>query len=480
MKKFLSRYSLKYVRSLVYMLQVSEYNISGFFGWAKRLRNFGKAEERKTLVKTPKAIILLIASWSFVVLFLVYIFHLILLSSKFISLLIILASFFLLPYLLLYELALCAFILNLIQLPIEKMIVSEAKTKLKNHKAFKIGIAGSFGKTTMKEILKTILEERKKVAATPENKNTPLSIAKFIGGLGGDEEVLIFEMGEYYEGDIKKLCRLVDPDLGIITGVNEAHLEKFKSLQKSANTIFELADFLRGKSGCKLYINGESKIAREKSKNYENIFVYGRNGINEWKAKDIHTNLAGTSFILKNNNKSVVARSKLLGFHQVGPLSAAAHIALSLGIKSENIEIGLRKTKPFAHRLELREEAGGITVIDDSYNGNPDGVKAAIDFLSQIKNKRRFFITPGLVEMGGKTEEVHKEIGKWLAKTQIEKVVLIKNSATPFIEKGLKENNYAGEIITANSAPEAFEAIPRYAISGDLFLFQNDWPDNYA
>src|SRR3990167_4887816 len=399
MKRFLSKYSFKYPRSLVYMLQASEYNLGEFFGWLRRVENFKEVEQRKKLVKTFKAQLLL----GMIAFFIGITLAVVLVKGDIFSLLI---YIILLPHVLPYWLALCSFKLSIIQRPIEKMMINKAKSKLKNHKALKIGIAGSYGKTTMKEILKTVLAQSKKVAATPDNKNTPIGVARFVDALEGDEEVLIFEMGEYYEGDIKKFAEITLPDIGIITGINEAHLDKFKHIERTTETIFELADFLKHKENTKLYVNVESRLAKEKATAFDH-FSFGNNGIESkdgnWHAEGAETGLSGTRFILKNNKgEGIVVSSKLLGLHQVGPLSVVTHLAKSLGMKIEDIELGLKNTRPFEHRLDPREESGGIIVIDDSYNGNPDGVRAAINFLKEIKNKRRFYITPGLVEMGSK------------------------------------------------------------------------------
>src|SRR5262249_54259961 len=135
------------------------------------------------------------------------------------------------PFIVPYTLFLLILVLNLLQKPIEAYIIADAKRKLRKHKAIKIGIAGSFGKTSMREILKTVISHGKRVAGPGGSHNTPLAIARFIRTLKGDEEVLVFEFGEYYPGDIKKLCKFVEPDWGVITGVNEAHLERFKTLE---------------------------------------------------------------------------------------------------------------------------------------------------------------------------------------------------------------------------------------------------------
>jgi UDP-N-acetylmuramoyl-tripeptide--D-alanyl-D-alanine ligase len=399
------------------------------------------------------------------------------------------------PYVALLFVSVLTHLINNIQKPIEKSIIKKAKDKLALHSAIKIGVVGSYGKTSMKEMLKTVLAQGFNVKATPDNKNTPLGIARFVESLEGDEEVLVFEMGEYYKGDIKNLCLLVNPDIGIITGVNEAHLEKFKNIEASSNTIFEIADFLVNKKNSRLYVNSENRLALERVHQYKNkdsenlsIYTYGEGGVlgilnnkeSNLSVVGADTSLSGTSFVLKDNkNEGIVVSSRLIGLHQVGPLSLVAFIAKTLGMKAEKIEIGLKSTSPFEHRMEYKEAEGGVTIIDDSYNGNPDGVRVAINFLKEIKNKRRFYITPGLVELGSMTKEIHKDIGKQLANAGIEKVVLVRNSVTGFINEGLKEALFKGDIIWFDSSLECFKSMGRLTISNDLLLYQNDWPDNY-
>ena len=116
--------------------------------------------------------------------------------------------------------------------------------------------------------------------------------------------------------------------------------------------------------------------------------------------------------------------SSLLGMHQVGPLSLAAEIATQVGLSPSEIQVSLSKTTPFEHRLNPIKDSSDVIMLDDSYNGNPDGVNAVINFLASLKNHRRFYVTPGLVEMGSETESVHKAIGRKLAEAEIEKAMV--------------------------------------------------------
>jgi len=360
-----------------------------------------------------------------------------------------------------------------VQYPVEQKILKMAKERISKHRSLKIAIAGSFGKTSMREILKTVLSQGKKVAAPPHSYNTPLGISEFMETLSGDEDVVIFELGEYYPGDIRKLCELVHPDIGIITGINEAHLKKFKTLDRTVDAIFELSEYVAPQ---KLYINGESQLAKIRA---DKNIVYDRTGIGDWRVKEPLSDLNGTSFFLVKGTTTLKVNSSLLGMHQIGPLSLAAEVAAQVGLSPNEIQLGLSKTIPFEHRLKPMKDSSGVVTLDDSYNGNPDGVNAVINFLASLKNHRRFYVTPGLVEMGSETELLHKVIGKKLAEAEIEKVVLIKNSVTPFIEQGLKESHYRGEVLWFDDALDAFRALPNLTVTGDVVLLQNDWPDQY-
>ena len=476
MKNRLSLYNPRYIRSLAYMLQASEYNIRDYVNWLKRVKNFNKVENRKHLASTPKS--LFVIAFISIILLCIYgaAFAILLQWANPLKYLVFILIIISAPHLLSYGIIIPLWLFNfLIQKPIEHFIINRAEKILRNNKAIKIAIAGSFGKTTMREILKTVLAEGQKTAAPPDNYNTPIGISKFVRQLTGNEEILIFELGEYYSGDVRKLCQMIKPQIGIITGVNEAHLQKFKTTDAATDTIFELADWLKDKT---VYVNNENALAKNKALN--NHIIYNRDGVGNWRVQGAQTDLTGTSFILENNDLRIEVKSKLLGLHQIGPLSVAADIALRLGISPEKIQQGIAKTKPFSHRLELKNYNDGIILLDDSYNGNPDGVNAVIEFIASLKNCRKFYVTPGLVEMGLKTESVHKEIGKKLAKAGIEKIILIKNSVTPYIEQGLKENGYNGEIQWFDDAAAAFAALPNLTVNGDIVVLQNDWPDQYA
>ncbi len=474
MTRFFSRFHPRFIRSLVYMLQASEYKAQDYLMWLYDVEDFRFVEKRKQIKWSTKTALLVFVGWMLLISIVSSGLWLILTTNlpfrHVLGAAIIILSPILVSYLILVPLTI---IQLLVQKPIEFVIIYRAKKKLAKHHGVKIAIAGSFGKTSMREILKTVLSEDKEVAAPPHSYNTPLGISKFIKTLRGDEEVLVFELGEYYPGDVKRLCKLINPDIGIITGINEAHLQKFKTIERTVQTIYELADFLGDKP---VYVNGESTLARDNARS--NHIIYSREGIDDWCIKNALSDLSGTSFVMERNNFPMEIQSSLLGLHQIGPLALSVDLARRLGSTPSQIREGTSKTRPFDHRLAPSVDRNGVTTLDDSYNGNPDGVRAVITFLASLKG-RRFYVTPGLVEMGSKKEDVHREIGRELARAQIEKVVLIKNSVTPFIEEGLHEEKYQGEVIWFDEALKALAALPRLTVKGDIVLLQNDWPDQY-
>ncbi|PIQ68990.1 MAG: hypothetical protein COV91_01185 [Candidatus Taylorbacteria bacterium CG11_big_fil_rev_8_21_14_0_20_46_11] len=476
---FLSLFHPRYPLALVYMAQQSEYKAGDFLRWFYRTTDFLRVEQRKKLVFTKKAIIfsiLLVIATALLYLLAVWTALTGTLWSHYLYAVVIFGGT---PFLVGYGTGALLFIWQFIEWPIRKGIVSLAKKQLLEHKGLRIGIAGSFGKTSMRETLRAVLGEGKKVAMPPGSHNTPLGLASFIRNLDGDEDVLVFELGEYYPGDVRKLCHMVRPDIGIITGVNEAHLEKFKDINRTRATIFELAD---GIAGGTLYVNKENEGSRTEPQleTRKKTFFYNRHGVPGVSIENAETGLTGTSFTLRVSGEAVTCHSRLLGLHHLGPIAVAVHLGLQLGMTPSEIQKGIGETKPFEHRLEPKIGGDGVITLDDSYNGNPDGVRAVIAFLSVLKGSRRWYVTPGLVEMGERTEIVHKEIGHELASAGIEKVVLVRNSVTSFIAQGLQEGGYRGDVVWFDKALDAFSALPNLTVKGDVVLLQNDWPDQYA
>ncbi|MGB4768448.1 MAG: Mur ligase family protein [Candidatus Saccharimonas sp.] len=354
----------------------------------------------------------------------------------------------------------------------ERMLIDKACRILAAHGGLHIGIAGSYGKTTAKELLKVVLGEAKKVAATPGNMNTAIGISRFARTLKGDEEVLIFELGEEKVGDVDFLAKLTQPRVGIITGINEAHLSSFKTLDRTVATVFELAQHVSADS---LYQNHESRLVREANRPG---ISFDQTTIDGWVVSEAKTGVEGTSFTLMKGDKTIKAHTQLLGLHTIGITAAVIVIADKLGLSPKEIEAGLLNAVPFEHRMQPRL-LHGAWMIDDTYNGNSEGVQAGLLLLKNSSAKRRIYVTPGLVEQGSETEAVHIKIGRMIAESNVDIAVIMKNSVSGYIKAGLKNGGFSGSLMEIDNPLEFYTNLEHFVAAGDVVLMQNDWTDSY-
>lgn len=475
--RFIYLYTPQFLKTIIYMLQTSGYDTKQYANWVLNTKDFRTVRKRQKLVMTAKASLLLslvtvLAVTLIVVGFIVFVINVETnLINSLIGILIILCY----PLVVTWLIVLPLFVGEiLVQRPREKKIITRATQTLSKHSGQRIAIAGSFGKTSFKEMLSTILVSKLHIAASPGNMNTPIGLSRFIDKLDTTEDVLIFEIGEEKIGDVKNIAEFTRPTSGVITGISEAHLTSFGSLENAINTIFELQDYLGDK---KLYANGENEhIVKRLGNKYD--YLYSSKGFNGWKVSGIKVDLSGTEFTVKKHDKSIHAKSKLIGHHQIGPLLACIDMADSLGLSPQEITDGVAETKPFEHRM-APYQLGGATIIDDTYNGNIKGVMAGVDLLKTVDAKRKIYVTPGLVEQGDKVAEIHVSIGEIIAPV-FNQVVLMKNSTTEHILHGLEQANFTGETILISDPLDFYTNLQHFTVAGDVVLMQNDWTDNYA
>lgn len=371
----------------------------------------------------------------------------------------------------------------------KKRLINKAKVKLHNFEDLTIiGITGSYGKTTMKEVLKKVLEERFKVVSTKGNFNTPIGVAKTIlNDLHKNTELLIVEMGEYKKGDVAEICKIATPHISIITGINEAHLERYGSMENAISTKFEIAEFTQ--PNATIYLNADDDLIQD---NYHK-YIPKINNVRFFSSKNNHlssvkvsmskfdTAKPGISFSLKIGDENIDnINSNFVSEYIIGYASAACLIANQLGMKASEIKFALNQIHPFEHRLEPKKNANNILVIDDTYNGNSNGIKEGLEILKRFKNRRKIYVTPGLVETGFAAKDIHLEIGHWIAKVA-DLVILTENSVTPYIRDGLISAGFdEKKIIWFKTSKDTYSQLHKHLKPGDVVLMQNDWSDNYV
>lgn len=470
MKRLLSYYHPKAPIILAYMVQQVEYSPSKFLKWIFKFPDLTRVMRRQNLIWTHKARTLVL------IIIIFYLFYLLLavaylyIMPVYAPITLLVAPFFII--LLTYLVVLFGWLYY--EEPRRRKLIKEAAKRFEKHPGIKIAIAGSYGKTSMKELLNTVLSQSKVVAATPGNKNVPVSHAAWVKKLTGEENILLIEYGEGAPGDIKKLTALTHPDYGIITGLAPNHLDEYKNLSAVAEDLLSIQDSVKKKN---LYINND--VAALSEYDLSNFEAYSHQGALGWTTSKVSIDYSGTSFELKKNKKTIKVNSGLVGEHHVGPLTLAAALANHLGLSIKDIEAGLENTQPFEHRMQPRH-LHGAWIIDDAYNGSLEGIRAGTKLMKQLKAKRKIYVTPGLVDQGEETERVHKEIGELIAEANPDRVVLINNSVTDFIKQGLNNADYKGELQIETDPLKFYNNIEHILAGGDLIMLQNDWTDNYS
>lgn len=468
-KTFLSYFSPKMPLHYVYMLQQVEYKPEKFLHWLSRRPNLNYVMYRKKLVLTSKAKGLLAIGYGVLVAYVSLLvlvglvlhqglYGLILLTPIVVSLAL------LLVVTLAYRFAV---------LPAELLQVKKAEKIFAESKAVKIAVLGSYGKTSFKEMLGTVLSEKLKVAVTPGNMNTSIAHARFANSLEGDEDVIIIEYGEGEPGDIKRFAGITHPNMAILTGIAPNHLDEYKTFDALRAEFIHIKNFVPNE---KMYVNEEIGDLLDP---FSGATVFGPESIGNWKISDIHVEISGLTFKLKGEDVTFNLSSQLIGRHQVAPLAACAMIAHEFKLSKSQITEGIAKTKPFEHRMQPRA-INGAWIIDDTYNGNIEGMKAGLALLHELEAKRKTYVTPGLVDQGEETVTVHQKLAAAISGTDVQVLVLIKNSTTPIITAALQTHNFSGEVIIEDKPLQFYTTLEHRVAAGDIVLMQNDWTDNYS
>lgn len=378
---------------------------------------------------------------------------------------------------------------GLIIQPVEKMIQNgfkkQARKKLASLPHLKvIAITGSYGKTSTKFAIDTLLKERYQVCVTPGSFNTPMGICKVINNdLNAQHEILILEMGARYEGNIRELCKIARPDISVITNIGVAHLETFGSKEAIIREKSTLAAEL--KPGGTLVLNGDDPNLQNLQSFRDDIRIISTGNNGTVTAEDIIVNSNGTSFTLAFSDENGTITDKadiqtpLLGEHNIQNILLAAAVARGLDIRPDTISLATASLKPVEHRLELKHQ-NGLTIIDDAFNSNPVGAGNAVALLSSFPGERKIIITPGMIELGEIEADENKKFGQLIGSANIDLVILVGAERTKPILKGIQESESENkpEVKIVESLFEANRIMKEYAKAGDIILYENDLPDS--
>lgn len=377
---------------------------------------------------------------------------------------------------------LAVWLLQPVENRINRSYYNEAAEILKSMPDLKvIGITGSYGKTSTKHYLTRILNEDFNVLMTPGSYNTPMGVIRTVREMMQPyTEIFVCEMGAKNIGDIKEICDLVNPDYGIITAVGEQHLESFKTIENVQRTKFELADALPADGV--VYVNNDFPFCASRKVENTGCVRYGvakTDGV-DFYADNISYSGEGTTFSLHCPDGTVENFStQLVGECNISNLIPAIAVAMKLGMSADRIRNAVSRIEQVEHRLNMKRTPGGITIIDDAFNSNPDGSRMALDVLAGMTGGRRIVVTPGMIELGDKQWDYNMEFGRHIAGCADLAIIVGKYNRDAILS-GLKEAGMADDKVrTPDTFAEAMAIVNAEAKRGDTVLYENDLPDTF-
>ncbi|MCL1902788.1 MAG: UDP-N-acetylmuramoyl-tripeptide--D-alanyl-D-alanine ligase [Oscillospiraceae bacterium] len=466
---------LSVFESSIHMLQLNSYKNDAHLKWLfKPLKNlfntyFGgktKAKAKKPLVYTHRVIRM--TATGLVLYFITGLF------------LVWLKLYLLMPILVIFA-PLFPILANIINAPIEKAnnnrYIKDAKRIISSRPdLITIGVTGSYGKTSTKFYLKKLLSAKYNVLMTPESYNTTLGVVKTVrNDLLPTHEIFICEMGMKWRGDIAEICDIVNPKHAMITSIGHQHLESMKTIENIIDEKFSVTNSITD-GICFLNYDNEYICEHRLDKN---TIRYGISHSQvDYEARDITVSEKGTAFtVYAKNGETAAFKTQLIGEHNVQNILGAIAVSHTLGIALNELILPVKRLEPAPHRLQIKA-TGNTTIIDDSFNSNPAGAKAALDAL-KLFDGVKILITPGMVELGEKSEQLNKALGEKAASSCDYALLIGKNQAPP-IKAGLTERGFdESKIHVFNSFNEGMTFANGIDAPKKVILIENDLPDNY-
>lgn len=447
--------------------------VSSFFRCASAVS--GQKKAKKPLVFTARVRRLYAASG--VLLAIAYLLFMIFSVSMTLYVYIMSALLFLSPF--------YVILLNIIMMPAEKAVnayyINDARKILASRPELKvIGVTGSFGKTSTKYALGRLLGEKYNVLITPGSFNTLLGVVRTVRErLTPATQVFVVEMGAKRPGDIKEICDLVKPQLGVITSIGGQHLSTFGSIENITKTKFELYDAVE-KNGGTVFLNFDNEYIRaEAARRSGKTVSYGTSDAAQVFASDISASSAGSAFALNASGERFDIKTRLLGTHNVCNIAGAAAVCLHLGMGQRDIKYAAQLLESVEHRLELHPFIGGSVLIDDSYNSNPVGCIEAVNVLASFEGRKKIAVTPGVIELGEEEYSVNYRLGEAMCQKADEIILVGEKRAVPMLDAAKAAHFDSERLHVVPTFAAAMELLRGMCGKDTAVLFENDLPDNY-
>lgn len=296
-----------------------------------------------------------------------------------------------------------------------------------------VGITGSAGKTTTKDMIAAVLAEKYNLLKTEGNLNNYYGLPLTLFQLKPEHQVLVVEMGMSNLKEIELLAKLAEPSVGVVTNVGHSHMEFLKTLDNVAKAKQELIENLVGERLAVL--NTEDFRVRQMSILSDQVLFYGKDTEADYRILELkETDLTGTELLLKAENQELLFKIPLPGEHNVYNALAAIAVGRAWGVSFDAIQQGLLKFRPSKMRMDILKLKQGLTILNDAYNANPNSMKASLQVLAQ-QSGRKIAVLGDMLELGEYAEDAHREIGQYAYQSGID-VILVKGDYAPQVLEG--------------------------------------------
>lgn len=330
-----------------------------------------------------------------------------------------------------------------------------------------VGLTGSVGKTTTKDMIYSVVSRRYSSIKTDGNLNNEIGMPKTLMRLSDITECAVIEMGMNHSGEIHRMSLAAKPDIAVITNIGVSHIEHLGSRKNIRKAKLEILDGM--KNGSKLIINGDNDMLCDYENTDFDIIRYGiDNKTCDFIAEDIVSTGNSTSFIVAYENKRIPVRIMSVGIHNVIDALAAFAVGKSLNMEDEDIAAGLSSYVSSGMRQKITA-VRGITFIEDCYNASPESVKAALSVLDVQESKRHIAVLGDMLELGSYAKTAHREIGEYLHKKNVNALFTYGLLSK---EIALAAEKYIDEIYMFENKAELSYKLAAYLRRGDSVLFK--------
>jgi UDP-N-acetylmuramoyl-tripeptide--D-alanyl-D-alanine ligase len=329
-----------------------------------------------------------------------------------------------------------------------------------------IGVTGSAGKTSAKDVIAALLAPSMPVGKTMGNLNNHVGVPLSILRLPGDARVAVLEMGMNHAGEIRALCAIAPPRIGVVTNVGSAHMENFDSIQGVAAAKRELIESLQP-GGIAVLNADDPLVSRFREVHPGRTITFGIDSPSDIRASEVRLTDHGVSFRVEG----VQFESTLIGRHSVSNILAGLTVAALYGIRPSELTKAVKDlaAPPMRGRRLVHNE---VVILDDCYNSNPDAARAMIDVLRDMPAKRRIAVLGEMLELGRWSEPLHRDVGNYVAASGIDVLVGIRGEACHLVDAARQSGLAVNAAFFFPDAPAAGEHLRRMARPGDVILFK--------